>query len=409
MSGKDWRIAALATLVLAATGAACDKVPLLAPTSSTITINAPTRVLQLGGSTEVTAFVFEASGTPVQNGTTVHFSTTLGSFTSAEAQTRNGAATTTFNAGMTSGTAEVRATSGTAGAGTTTGTGTAASGTNVISIQIGAAAATTVGVSASPQRVPSTGGTATVAASVTDASGNPIRGVNVTFSTDAGTLSASSAATDDTGVARVELTTSRTATVSARVGNLTAVTTSVTVATPSTVGLTVSPNPATPGVPVTLTVTPTVATGGTAPRVTVNWGDGSSSEDLGIVTAARTVTHTYSSQGVYTIVATATSDGETTTGTVVLTVNVRPAPTLTAAQVGATKTFNFTVTPASGGVPMRNIVIDFGEGDPVDLGAISGPTTVSKTYSGSGSKTVRATQTDTNGGTSSAATVITVP
>ena len=65
-------------VMLALAGAACDKVPLLAPTSSTVTLTAQSHVLPTGGSTEVSAYVLESSGTPVQNGTTVRFTTTLG-------------------------------------------------------------------------------------------------------------------------------------------------------------------------------------------------------------------------------------------------------------------------------------------------------------------------------------------
>src|ERR1044071_3802105 len=75
---------------------ACDKVPLTAPASSTITLSAPTRTLPTGGSTELSAQVIEPAGTPVQNGTTVRFTTNLGRVDPVETTTRNGIATTTF-------------------------------------------------------------------------------------------------------------------------------------------------------------------------------------------------------------------------------------------------------------------------------------------------------------------------
>src|ERR1700752_1733863 len=82
------RVLIVAALVSAALVAvACDKVPLLAPTASTITVTASTRVLAVGGSTEVQAFVIESSGTPVQNGTTVRFTATLGTLIPIESQT----------------------------------------------------------------------------------------------------------------------------------------------------------------------------------------------------------------------------------------------------------------------------------------------------------------------------------
>ena len=50
---------------------ACDKVPLLAPQESTITLSSASTVVQANGTTEIRATVIEPSGTPVQNGTTV--------------------------------------------------------------------------------------------------------------------------------------------------------------------------------------------------------------------------------------------------------------------------------------------------------------------------------------------------
>jgi len=90
--------------------------------------------------------VSESSGTPVQNGTTVRFTTTLGTLSAAEAQTTNGMATTMLIAGGTSGLAEVRAVSGAA-----TG-GAAAAATNVVTITIGTAAVTALAVRANHHR-----------------------------------------------------------------------------------------------------------------------------------------------------------------------------------------------------------------------------------------------------------------
>jgi hypothetical protein len=76
---------AIAAALMAWHASVCQ---LLAPTNSTITVTAPNRVLPLGGSTEVSAFVLEQSGTPVQNGTVVRFTATLGSISPVEAETR---------------------------------------------------------------------------------------------------------------------------------------------------------------------------------------------------------------------------------------------------------------------------------------------------------------------------------
>jgi adhesin/invasin len=197
---KHARFISAAALVALAT-AACDRAQLLAPTQSTISVSAATRVLALGASTDVTAFVVEQAGTPVQNGTTVRFTTTMGRVDPVEVQTTNGLAITRFFAGTTSGVAEIRATSGAARGGDDE--------LNVVEITIGAAAANRVTVTASPGSVPSAGGSSEITATALDESGNPIVGVPVTFSSTAGTLSASSADTDQSGRATVALTTTR--------------------------------------------------------------------------------------------------------------------------------------------------------------------------------------------------------
>jgi hypothetical protein len=202
----------------------CDKVPLTAPLNSTVTLTAPTRMLPTGGSTELSALVFEEGGTPVQNGTTVRFSTNLGRVEPVETQTRNGVATTTFFAGDVSGAAEVKAVSGGTGNGSTGANSTA---TNAVTILVGAAAVDTVTLRATPGSVPATGGTVNITATVTSlggtsgttaVSGGPMPGVPVSFSTTAGTLSHTRETTDGNGEANVRLTTDANATVTATAG-----------------------------------------------------------------------------------------------------------------------------------------------------------------------------------------------
>jgi PKD repeat protein len=71
---------------------------------------------------------------------------------------------------------------------------------------------------------------------------------------------------------------------------------------------------------------------------------------------------------------------------------------------------NFTVSPSTGtgSNPIRNVVIDFGDGTQENLGAIAGVTQVSHTYRSPGQYRVTATVTDTQGFTNQNAIVITV-
>jgi|SRR5688572_2871949 adhesin/invasin len=326
-------------LTLAVAAVACERVPLLAPTESTIRVSADTTVLPPGGRTQITAAVAEQGGTPVQNGTLVRFSATFGRVEPADVETRGGVATTTFIAGSASGVAQIRATSGGASG---TGEGEGATATNVVEIRVGGAAAAALIMSANPSRVPPGGGTTTIVAAVLDASGNRLPSIPVTFSTDNGSLSSSSAITDASGEARVTLTTSREATVkgtatvgSGGTGGTTGATgeIKVTVGTAPTLTLTLQNQTVAAGSPVQLTVLPAADA-----RVVVDWGDGSTTDAgniAGGTAGGRALIHTYQSAGVYTIIATATAEGATFTSSV--TVNVTPRAPI-----------NVTVTPSAG-------------------------------------------------------------
>jgi hypothetical protein len=316
-------------LVLAAV-AACDKVPLSAPSNSTIRVTAATRAIPADGTAEISAIVTEASGTPVQNGTSVMFTTNLGRVEPANALTMNGVATTTLHANGVSGVAQVRATSGAAGGDATT-----------VDINIGGASASALTLTASSLTVPSAGGTVSLTAVVVDAQGNRVRGAPVSFTTTSGSLAPASVTTNENGEATVQLTTDRTTTVTARAGTTNA---TVTITAQSTtLALAVTPAAPTVGQLVSLAITPTIATGGAAPRVTVNWGDGTI-EDVGFVSAARTVTHVYNSAGTFPVTATATTNGDATTTTTSVIVTERPAVAVNVSFAPATPAANGTVT-----------------------------------------------------------------
>src|SRR5262245_49919479 len=132
------RFPVLAALgLLAFTIGACEKVPLLAPSGSTIVLTASTNVVPINGTADIIAQVLEASGTPPHSGTVITFTTSLGSVEPAEARTDTGGRVIVkFRATAGNGTATVNATSG----GATTGTNGA------IKISVGTAAVGRVSV-----------------------------------------------------------------------------------------------------------------------------------------------------------------------------------------------------------------------------------------------------------------------
>lgn len=343
------RIAAL--LLAAAVAAGCEKAQLLAPTNSTITVSAAARILPLGGTTQITATLLEQGGTPVQNGTTVRFSTTLGSVDPVEAQTRNGIAVTTFSAGNVSGIADVRAISG-AATGTTTG-GSTGTTTNVVQITIGAAAVNTVTLRANPGSVGPAGGTVELIATVVGENGRVLPDIGVTFNTDQGSLSASTATTDSNGEARVGLTTTQKTSVTATAGTKTS--SAVTVDLRAGPGVTISCAPSSgsgncsavqASASNTATVVFTIAKTSSSSNLrtaTLDFGDGGS-QSLGNLAGSTTVTHVYtgpsgSSPRSYTATVQATDiNGETSSAATTVIITARTALTVTFTATEGTKT-----------------------------------------------------------------------
>lgn len=362
-----------ATIAALAFTSACDKVPLLAPTGSVITLFATSDTVPVNGQIEIVATVIEngaasggtpttpttpgapgtpgtpttpttpttttraGAGTPVQNGTLVSFTTTIGRIEPREARTHNGEVRVTFIAGGESGTAKITAYSG------------GAVGT-IENLRVGSAAAERVLLTASPQSLCGTGGTAQISARVENTSGNPVPGVPVSFTTDNGTLSSSSATTDENGTATVTLSTARESKVTANVAGKTA---DVTVKINARTGVKIA-GPSTQvsaGVPANFTVG--VASGAVVRDVQVDFGDGDRLA-LGPITGDTTVSHTYEESGTYTVRATATDavcGPETVSTALTILPGQPPAVTVTASNnspnVGETVIFTATVSGAT--------------------------------------------------------------
>ncbi len=326
-----------ALLVAVATLSACDKVPLLAPTESTITLTVSTTVVPVNGTAEVTASVTESAGTPVQNGTVVTFTSSFGTIDPVEARTEGGKATVRFVASTQSGTARIGAFSG-------------ATRATELEILVGGAAAARIVARANPQTIPASGGSTEIIATVVDAAGNPLSGVPVTFTTTAGQLSAGQAITDTNGEARTTLTAPRSATVTAAAGSqsttveVTAASPAVTIAAPTTA--------LEAGVAAIFTVTPVAATGSNGIReVVIDWGDGTPYTTLGAISGATPVAHTFPRAGVFTVRAMVT-DTQGITGTSSIVVNVND-------QSSVPVTMTATPNPVSISSPLQQGIVSF--------------------------------------------------
>ena len=337
--------AAIACLSLTFFSVSCDKVPLLAPTGSVITLFATASTVPSNGSMEIVATVIEqgtastttpppagggttttpgtttgttstssvGAGTPVQNGTVVTFTTTIGRVEPSEARTSNGQVRVRYFADGQSGTATITAFSG------------GASG-KLENLKVGSAGAERVLLTASPQALSCSGGTSQVAARIEDLSGVGIPGVPVVFTTTRGQLNPASVTTDQSGTATTTLNTTQEATVTANAAGKTA--TAVVTLSPRT-GISVTPpsGQVAAGTPTTFTVN--VASTANISNVALEFGDGRS-QNLGPISGSTTVPHTYTTEGTYTITATA-SDAAGCSERVSTAVSILPAqpPTVT--------------------------------------------------------------------------------
>jgi adhesin/invasin len=326
---------------------ACSRVPLLAPSGSSITLTTATSVVPLNGTATIVAQVIESAGTAPQAGTHVTFSTSLGTIQPSDSTTNSsGQAMATFTS-TSSGTATITAISG--------GAGTGSSG--ALKILVGSAAVQKIVANASPATVPAQGGSTTIQATVFDVNGNLMTGIPVTFTTTAGVLSDTVLNTNAAGMVSTTLTTAQTATVTASVGvggsSTTAPTTPTTPTNPT--------NPTTPTTPTTPTAPPS-ASGQATATVLVNIS------------------------GAPTIVIT---------------------PPTTSPTAGQPSNFTFAVTPAtSNGSAIKNLNIDWNDGSTQDLGGVSGSAVISHTFPKDGTFVVTATVTDAAGNIVKVSTVV---
>ncbi|HXW06058.1 MAG TPA: Ig-like domain-containing protein, partial [Vicinamibacterales bacterium] len=289
---------------------ACDKVPLLAPSGTVITLFPVSNTVALGGEVEIVATVIEqgvtstppstgngtgngngtpttptttttpttGAGTPVQNGTLVSFTTTIGRIEPSEARTQNGQVRVRFIAGNQSGTATITAFSG------------GASG-RLENLRVGTAAVERVILSANPQALGPSGGSTEIQARVEDVSGLGLSGIPVSFTASAGALSPNPATTDQNGVATTTLTTTQEAEVTASVGGKTSETALKITLRPRTgIRITAPTDTVTAGQPARFTIG--VSENANVSNVTVSYGDGDS-DSLGALSGETTIAHVY--------------------------------------------------------------------------------------------------------------------
>jgi hypothetical protein len=417
MKRSFFGLAAIGAIAALSLALACDKVPLLAPSGSVITLFAASNTVALNSDVEVVANVIEngttssgtttpgtttpgtgttgttsttsaGAGTPVQNGTLVSFTTTIGRIEPSEARTNNGQVRVRFIAGAQSGTATITAFSG------------GASG-KLENLKVGSAAVERVTVSASPQTLPPTGGNATITARVEDVSGTGLSGLPVTFSTDNGSLNPPTATTDSSGIATTTLTATNASSAGARAAKVTASvagkTADATVSLGPRTGITITAptTQVSAGQPATFTVA--VSPTANIQNATVDFGDGRQ-QSLGAISGSTTVQHTYTEAGTYNVRATATdaSGNSEQVGTAMTVLPGQPPSVIITASnnnpsVGETVIFTATASGATSTIVRYEW--DFGNGAiPPTASTTGNRATASYTSTGSKVITVRVIQ-----------------
>jgi len=306
--------------------AGCDKASPVAPSGSILAVSAnPTRI-PLNGTSTITIIGRKPDGNPLNPGTEIHLSASLGTIPSIVTTNSSGTATATFQSNGRLGTARISAAIGTTPA-TPMGTDAPAPSTPTsasIDVQVGSVT-TTIILQPTPTSLPDTGGRVSLLAILRDDSGQPIANQGVNFTTDLGTLAsrgntvttnASGVATDTLRLSPEDLANNA-----------------------STVTVTVH---ATGAAGAAVTQTATIHIQGDRPVASFTYDKGSTELEVQFIdtsTAPGTLTyswnfgdgasatgsspsHTYAAAGAYTVVLTVSSGGLSDTATARITVPV---------------------------------------------------------------------------------------
>lgn len=277
---------------------------------------------------------------------------------------------------------------------------------------------TTITLFANATSVP-LNGVVEVTATVVESAGTPVQnGTQVTFTSNLGSIDPREARTQD-GKATVRFAagnSSGTAKVGAFSGAARATELELKVGGATATRIVMSANPS--SVP---------ATGG-AVEILATVLDTDGNRVSGVAVSFSTSAGTLSSQTIITdgngeartrltttrqATVTATAGAVTSPATLTVNVNTAPSVTITVSPTsptaGQAATFTFTVnSSATNTAALRDLVIDFGDGDKLTLTAPSSTSTISHAYDRAGTYTVTAVATDVNGERSTATTVITV-
>jgi hypothetical protein len=286
---------------------------LVAPSGAVITVSAPLGFVPINQATTLSVSVKGLNGSPVEDGTEVTLSVTLGQLDQRKLKTKAGLATTRYQAGSSVGVDTVTAISGEVRA--------------EFPLAVGSAAVSRIQLVATPAVLPPGGGEAELVATALAPNGEGVAGVPVTFQTSAGTIKPSEAViTDGSGRARAQLTTTAPAAVRAQALDFRSDEVGLQIRAPVHLDIAAAPAQPAVGQPVTFTVVASAGGQPVAGGLRIEFGDGQNS-DLGVVAGRGTATHTYQQPGGYNVTARfAELTGTETRETIRVEVSALPGP-----------------------------------------------------------------------------------
>lgn len=271
-----------------AAGCGVDNGTPFAPSGSVLTIKADSLLIPPNSSTTITVQLKKTDGSPVADGVEISLGADAGELDQRKLRLSNGQASVVYRSGPAVGQAKITASSGAV--------------TAELQLRIGSAPPGSVSLVSSPLEVPPTGADVEIIATVSSSTGALVAGAPVTFSTTAGSLSATQVITNDRGEARATLRTNVTTTVSAKVQNLE---TSTTVRLKQRINVAVSTAPAEPSAGQSVQVTARVTDGdgrGVNGRLRFTFGDGGS-QDVGAISGSGSTAYTWAREGGYNLSA----------------------------------------------------------------------------------------------------------
>lgn len=235
----------------------------------TISINAAPEQLAPGGTTTLTVSVIDSNGNPVADGQSITFTSSaadgrFAGFATVTRTTTGGLIVIDYTAGVSTGTKTITATAA-----------NAKTATKSLTITATPSSVAKLTLSTPTASLPADGvSQATISALVQDASNNPVVGVTVAFANAGGTLSASSAITNASGIATVVLTAGSSVLTSRTTASINGYTANADVAfsagAVAALSINAAPNQVKPGGTSTLTVAAVDSSGNPVPNAPIS-------------------------------------------------------------------------------------------------------------------------------------------